>query len=81
MTLFCPNGTHYQVFSPLRTDQKHPSENPYDTLVFIHGVGLGVLKEEVRSFFRNFEGLEVYDADFREYGKGATVVEVSYSSQ
>ena len=40
MTLFCPHGTHYQVFSPLRTDQKHPSENPYDTLVFIHGVGL-----------------------------------------
>jgi hypothetical protein len=50
-------------------------------IVIIHGVGLGVLKEEVRSFFRNFEGLEVYDADFREYGKGATGVEISYSSQ
>ena len=48
-------------------------------LVIIHGVGEGVLKEEVRQFLDSKEGIEVYDADFREYGKGATAVEIRYN--
>lgn len=47
-------------------------------LVIIHGVGTGVLKEEVREFLRGQGGVEFYDADYREYGKGATVVEIRY---
>ena len=48
-------------------------------LVVIHGVGEGVLKSEVHSFLSKKEGVEFYDADFREYGKGATAVEIHYN--
>jgi DNA-nicking Smr family endonuclease len=49
-------------------------------LVIIHGVGEGVLKEDVRLFLSKKDGLEYYDADFREYGKGATAVEIRYNA-
>jgi len=48
-------------------------------LIIIHGVGTGVLKEEVREFFREQTGVEVYDASYQEYGKGATAVEIRYN--
>lgn len=47
-------------------------------LIVIHGVGSGVLKEEIRFFLEGKEGIEFYDADFREYGKGATEVRLYY---
>lgn len=43
-------------------------------LVFIHGVGQGVLKSEIRSYLAQFENIVVKDADYREYGSGATEV-------
>jgi hypothetical protein len=49
-------------------------------LHIIHGVGTGVLKEEVRAFLQGQEGvLEFYDANYQEFGKGATTVELRYS--
>ena len=48
-------------------------------IVAIHGVGEGVLKEEIRIFLSKQEGVEYYDADFREYGKGATTAEIHYN--
>jgi len=50
-------------------------------LVIIHGVGMGVLKEEVRSFLDKQSSIDYFDADFREYGKGATAVEIFYSGE
>ncbi len=47
-------------------------------LIVIHGVGEGVLKSEVRHFLAGRENLEFYDADFREYGKGATEINLFY---
>ncbi|MDM9630745.1 Smr/MutS family protein [Robiginitalea aurantiaca] len=46
-------------------------------IVFIHGVGQGVLREELKTLFRRYEGLEVRDADPRSYGMGATEVYVT----
>jgi hypothetical protein len=44
-------------------------------IVFIHGVGNGVLKTEVRKQLdRKYKGLYYQDASFREYGYGATMV-------
>ena len=43
-------------------------------IVFIHGVGEGVLKAELVTLFNRYEGLKWYDADFRKYGVGATEV-------
>lgn len=47
--------------------------------VVIHGVGEGVLRHEVRNWLRQQEGLHFEDADFREYGQGATLIEFFYS--
>jgi hypothetical protein len=44
-------------------------------IVFIHGVGQGILKQEIsRLLKRQFPGYPFHDASFREYGFGATMV-------
>lgn len=43
-------------------------------VVFIHGVGQGVLKAELKTLFRRYDNLEYYDADYQTYGFGATEV-------
>ncbi len=48
-------------------------------LIVIHGVGEGVLKEEVRAILKKIEGAEFFDASYQEYGKGATQVEFRYN--
>ena len=47
-------------------------------IVAIHGVGEGVLKHEVRKYLEKLDDLKFYDADYGEYGKGATTVELYY---
>jgi DNA-nicking Smr family endonuclease len=41
-------------------------------IVFIHGVGTGVLKTELQNYLSKFENLTVTTADFNEYGNGAS---------
>ncbi len=44
-------------------------------IVFIHGIGNGKLKHEIRrTLDRKYPGLKYQDASFREYGYGATMV-------
>ncbi|XLS30397.1 Smr/MutS family protein [Flavobacteriaceae bacterium M23B6Z8] len=43
-------------------------------VVFIHGVGQGVLKTELEYLFRRYENVTYYDADYQKYGLGATEV-------
>lgn len=43
-------------------------------IVFIHGVGKGVLRMELETLFRRYEEVEFYDAEFSQYGRGATEV-------
>ncbi|WP_339657798.1 Smr/MutS family protein [uncultured Maribacter sp.] len=43
-------------------------------IVFIHGVGEGVLKEELGYLFRKYDNIKFYDADYQKYGLGATEV-------
>jgi hypothetical protein len=57
-----------------KAQQKHIRK-----VILIHGVGEGILKEEVRTFLSKQEGVEYFDADFREYGKGATTAEIRYN--
>lgn len=47
-------------------------------LVFIHGVGTGVLKTELRNYLSEFDDISFKDADYREYGSGATEVFIKY---
>lgn len=41
-------------------------------VVFIHGVGNGKLKAEVRAMLDNYMGIEYFDASYAKYGFGAT---------
>jgi dsDNA-specific endonuclease/ATPase MutS2 len=45
-------------------------------VVFIHGVGEGVLRTELEYLFNRYENLKFYDADYQKYGRGATEVYV-----
>ena len=47
-------------------------------IVIIHGVGEGVLRYEVRSFLNKENGVEYFDADYLDYGQGATVILIHY---
>jgi dsDNA-specific endonuclease/ATPase MutS2 len=46
------------------------------SIVFIHGVGQGVLREELYTLFRRYENLEYFDANYQTYGVGATEVRI-----
>ena len=48
-------------------------------IVFIHGVGEGVLKEELHYLFNKYDNLKFYDADYQKYGLGATEVYIYQS--
>lgn len=67
----------HQIYA-LRRFYRKAREKHIRKIIIIHGVGQGVLRNEVRDFLFGQDGLEVYDADFREYGKGATAVDLYY---
>jgi dsDNA-specific endonuclease/ATPase MutS2 len=46
------------------------------SVVFIHGVGQGVLREELYTLFRRYDNLEYFDGDYQTYGVGATEVRI-----
>ncbi len=43
-------------------------------IVFIHGVGEGVLRIELEFLLKRYDNLKFYDADYQKYGVGATEV-------
>jgi len=43
-------------------------------VVFIHGVGEGVLRTELEFLFGRYDNLKFYNADYQKYGRGATEV-------
>lgn len=49
-------------------------------LVFIHGVGEGVLKLELEYLFKRYDNIKFYDANYQKYGLGATEVYIYQNS-
>lgn len=45
-------------------------------VIVIHGVGEGILREEVRKALQYYDGVRFDDADPRRYGYGATAIEI-----
>ena len=43
-------------------------------VVFIHGVGEGILKTELEYLFEKYDNVKYYDADYQKYGLGATEI-------
>ncbi len=51
-------------------------KNRIPKMVFIHGVGEGVLRQELETLFRRYNNVSCYDADYKTYGLGATEVRI-----
>jgi dsDNA-specific endonuclease/ATPase MutS2 len=45
-------------------------------MVFIHGVGEGVLRQELETLLGRYSNVQFYDADYKSYGIGATEVRI-----
>ncbi|NNK27798.1 MAG: Smr/MutS family protein, partial [Flavobacteriaceae bacterium] len=45
-------------------------------IVFIHGVGEGVLKLELEYLFGRYDNILFYDANYQKYGVGAIEVRI-----
>lgn len=58
-----------------RATFKKAKQKHINKLIVIHGIGEGVLKNEIRTYLSQQDQIEVYDADISAYGKGATAVE------
>lgn len=43
-------------------------------VVFIHGVGQGVLRQELETMLRRYDNIKFYEASYQQYGAGATEV-------
>jgi dsDNA-specific endonuclease/ATPase MutS2 len=48
--------------------------NRIPKIVFIHGVGEGILKAELDFIFKNYDNISFQDANYQKYGLGATEV-------
>ena len=52
----------------------HAIANHVQKVIFIHGVGQGVLKNEIIKELRQYKGVHFFDAPMAKYGVGATEV-------
>lgn len=50
-------------------------------MVFIHGVGEGVLRQELETLLGRYNNVQFYDADYKTYGLGATEVRIFQNLQ
>ena len=50
--------------------------NKNSKLIIIHGVGKGVLKNELIKLFDSYTNIEYYDASYQDYGQGATEIKI-----
>ena len=68
---------NYDILNLQMNEAKHKLEfaikNRIPKIVFIHGVGEGVLKTELAYLFKNYH-VDWYEASFKKYGLGATEV-------
>ncbi len=45
-------------------------------IIFVHGVGNGILRNSIRGILKGFDGIEYYDAPYKVFGDGATEVRI-----
>ena len=57
-----------------RTCMDHAFLNKVKKVVFIHGVGKGILKDEILRELKQYDNIAVMDAPMRKYGVGAVEV-------
>jgi len=72
--------TNHDILTHQLDTARHKLEyaikNNIQKIVFIHGVGEGVLKMELEYLFGRYDNVKFYAADYKKYGLGATEVYV-----
>lgn len=75
---------NYDMLNLQINEAKHKLEfairNRIPKVVFIHGVGAGVLKTELDFLFKNYH-VRSYEASYKKYGLGATEVYIYQNSK
>lgn len=70
--------SNYDMLTLQLDTAKHKLEfaiqNRIQKIVFIHGVGQGVLRAELEYLVKRYENAKFYDADYQKYGMGAMEV-------
>lgn len=61
-----------------RTKINSAIKNKISKIIFIHGNGQGVLKSELLNLLKNYP-VEINDADYKKYGRGAMEVKIFLS--
>ncbi|MDD3458073.1 MAG: Smr/MutS family protein [Weeksellaceae bacterium] len=73
------NMSNYEMLQlqlqKIKDEMEMASVQKIKKLIFIHGHGKGVLKDEMMKLLRKYKGIAIYDASFRKYNGGATCVE------
>ena len=72
--------SNYDILSLQLDTAKHRLEfaitKRYQRIVFIHGVGDGVLKADLYSMFNRYDRIQFYDASYVDFGLGATEIRI-----
>lgn len=70
--------SNYDILTlQMETAKRHVDfaiRNRIPKIVFIHGIGEGILKSELDHLLKNFEQISFQDANYQKYGLGATEV-------
>lgn len=56
-------------------------KNRIPKIVFIHGVGEGILKSELDFLLGRYDNIDFQDANYQKYGQGATEVYIKQNSK
>ncbi len=75
--------SNYQILNIQMDTAKHKLEfaikKKIQRVIFIHGVGEGVLRAELEFLVNRYDNLKFYDADFQKYGRGAIEIYIPQS--
>lgn len=53
----------------------------YEKIIFIHGVGAGILKVEIAKILESYDYIEYFDASIAKYGIGATEILIHHQQK
>ncbi|AXT20237.1 DNA mismatch repair protein MutS [Flavobacteriaceae bacterium AU392] len=78
LTKFSKRMSNHEMLTLQLNTAKHQLEfaikKRIKKVVFIHGVGEGVLKLELEYLFKRYDNIKYYDANYQKYGLGATEI-------
>jgi len=75
-SIYTPSALLQIQMNKVKDELSKAIAKPLTKITFIHGVGKGVLKQELINYLSKTEGIKFYDGAYSKYGFGATTVEI-----